>query len=74
MVGSGREFNEVQFNQKLNEIDGFILSDVTLFPNVPIYKIPVQNVIRWYDNNQLNSKAEVTRNKFLLRLANDIQF
>ena len=74
MVGSGRAFVKDEFNQKLREINGFILSDVTLFPDVPIYKIPVQNVIRWYDNRLLDNQAKVTRNKFLSNLANDIQF
>lgn len=71
-VGSGRKFNEIGFKQKLENISGFILSDIVLFPAVEVYVIPVENVIRWYDQNLLGSNAKVSRKKFLEQLSDDI--
>lgn len=32
MVGSGRAFEEDGFMEKLREIDGYVVSDITVFP------------------------------------------
>ncbi len=67
-VGSGRKFEEAGFLTKLKSIAGFILADVTLFPEVAIFKIPVEHVKRWYTQGDLNANAKVSRSIFYSRL------
>lgn len=73
-VGSGRTFDEAGFLGKCGEIDGYILSDITLFPKIPVFVIPKENVIRWYGENRLGRTAKVSRAKFYSDLRPDIRF
>ena len=73
-VGSGRSFDEAGFVDKLNSIKGYILSDITVFPAVEVYVVPVANVVRWHDQFRLGMNARVTRRKFLSELAPDIRY
>jgi len=72
-VGSGRIFSEQGFQEKLNEIKGFILSDIVEFPTVYVYVVPVENVLRWHRQYLLGANAKVSRKKFLIDLAPDIR-
>lgn len=72
-VGSGRKFDEDGFRYKLAGIKGFILSDIVEFPNVDVYVVPVDNVIRWHDRGELGANAKVSRVKFLAKMVPDIQ-
>ena len=36
MVGSGRKFDEGGLFKKLHEIEGYVISDVTKFPEIPV--------------------------------------
>ena len=60
-VGSGRSFNEPEFQEKLREIKGFILTDIAPFPDVNVYVVPVANVVRWYRLGLLGSSASISR-------------
>lgn len=73
-VGKGRYFEEHGFRAKLNAIEGFILADITKFPDVPVYVVPVENVIRWYDAGDIGKNAKVTRAKFCREHLKDIRF
>ena len=73
-VGSGRVFSEDGFIAKLEEIKGFILSDIVGFPVVEVFVVPVENVTRWYKSGRLGANARVSRNKFLNELQRDIRF
>lgn len=73
-VGSGRKFNEDGFQLKMSGIKGFILSDIVGFPEVDVYVVPVENVLRWHRERILGANAKVSRAKFLRDLASDIQF
>ena len=73
-VGSSRSYNEEGFQKKLYEIDGFILSDIMKFPDVEIFVVPVQNVLRWHERGLLGKNARVTRRKFLEELVLDVAF
>lgn len=73
-VGKGRAFDEDGFLAKLDEIEGFILSDITLFPNVPVYVVPVANVTRWYETDMIGQNAKVSRAKFLEVLLEDVRY
>lgn len=61
MVGSGRSFNEEGFLQKLNEINGYIVSDIELFPIVPYWIIPVDVVKDWWEKRKLGTTTKITR-------------
>ena len=73
-VGSGRHFNELGFQDKLRQIEGFILADIMVFPAVDLYVVPVANVLRWHQEKLLGKNARVTRSVFLGRLAPTIRF
>lgn len=73
-VGSGRSFNEDGFKSKLDGIRGFILSDIMTFPDVEVFVVPVENIIRWHSRGQLGKNARVSRAVFRRSLAPDIQF
>lgn len=64
-VGSGRRFDEVGFQAKLAGIKGFILADIESFPKVPVYVVPVANVLRWHSSKLLGANAKVSRARFL---------
>ncbi len=68
-VGSGRAFGEAGFLAKLANIKGFILSDIVGFPEVDIFVVPVEHVVRWYRGGMLGANARVSRRVFLDRLA-----
>lgn len=72
-VGIGRKFEEGGFRAKCAAIRGFILSDITKFPNIPVYVVPVENVIRWFDSRLLGSNAKVSRAAFFSKLHKDIR-
>lgn len=77
MVGSGRKFEEKGFLAKLDEIEGYILSDIESFPTVPVFKVAKSLVKTWYDEGKLGSSTKITRSKFLDELAptiNDAKF
>ena len=44
MVGSGRKFDEPGFLEKLDDIEGYIVSDISLFPSIPYWKITSEQV------------------------------
>ena len=73
-VGSGRRFNEEGFVAKMAEIEGFILSDISGFPIVDVFVVPVHNVLRWYRQGFLGSNARVSRKRFLEWLRRDIRY
>ena len=69
MVGSGRSFDEKGFLKKLDLIKGYIVSDITEFPKVPFWTIPVKNVRDWWNNGYLGVNSKVTRKSFLKLLS-----
>lgn len=73
-VGKGRVFEEKGFLEKLDDVRGFILSDITKFPDIPVYVIPVENIIRWYKGGQLGVNAKVSRRKFVEKFLDDIRY
>ena len=68
MVGSGRRFEERGFLEKLDEIEGYVVSDVTRFPEIPVWKLSVETVRRWYDNRELGAGTKVSRSRALALL------
>lgn len=61
MVGSGRSFKEPGFLAKLKEIEGYIVSDVESFPNVPFWILPKTTVENWYRGGKLGAGTKISR-------------
>ena len=72
MVGSGRRFDEAGFLRKLDEIEGYIVSDVELFPEVPVWVIAKEDVLDWWNTNQLGTGTKISRAKAHQLFAHDI--
>jgi hypothetical protein len=70
MVGSGRKFEEQGFLDKLSNIKGYILTDISQFPNVPVYKVSTDTVLRWYNDNDISNTARVSAKKLHKLLEN----
>ena len=65
MVGSGRKFEKSGFLEKLEEIAGYIVSDIQKFPTVPCWIIPVETVRKWWEEGKLGTTTKITRDKAL---------
>ncbi len=65
MVGSGRKFDEGGFLKKLDDIEGYIVSDIELFPEIPFWLIKRSVIYDWYRDNQLGSATKVSRQRIL---------
>lgn len=63
MVGSGRSFDEPGFLRKLDEIEGYIISDVELFPDVPVWVVSAEDVLSWWQGGLLGTNSKITRAK-----------
>lgn len=61
MVGSGRSFNEPGFLEKLDEIEGYIVSDIQSFPKIPYWILPGEAVKRWWNNRRLGTTTKISR-------------
>ena len=69
MVGSGRSFDEPGFLQKLDEIAGYVVSDIERFPNVPFWVIPIDYVREWWNLGKLGPASKISRIKTLKLLS-----
>jgi len=65
MVGSGRSFDEKGFLAKLRDIEGYIISDVESFPNIPFWIIPAAQVLKWWKSEILGTTTKISREKAL---------
>jgi hypothetical protein len=63
MVGSGRRFDEPGFLRKVEEIHGYIVSDVEMFPDVPVWIIPADAVLNWWRSGDLGMNSKISRDK-----------
>lgn len=61
MVGSGRAFDNAGFLAKLAEIEGYIISDVELFPNIPFWILPKAMVQQWWSAAKLGTTTKISR-------------
>lgn len=68
MVGSGRRFDERGFVDKLDEIEGYVLSDVTEFPRIPVWTVASSTVRQWHLSGSLGAGSRVSRSKALALL------
>lgn len=68
MVGSGRTFDVAGFKKKLDEIRGYILSDIECFPDAPFWILPVDHVRKWWGQGDLGTMTKISREKALALL------
>jgi hypothetical protein len=61
MVGSSRSFDEPGFLAKLKEIKGYILADITAFPDVPFWIVQSETVMEWWKNRSLGTSTKISR-------------
>ena len=65
MVGSGRKFDEFGFLEKLDDVEGYIVTDISEFPTMPYWIIRYELIKRWWDSGELGNNSKIPRNKFL---------
>jgi len=65
MVGSGRSFDKAGFLKKLKTIQGFIISDVESFSDIPFWIISSRVVRSWWDDGRLGLNSKVSRRSAL---------
>ena len=65
LVGSGRKFDEPGFLAKMDEIAGYVVSDIQRFPAVPYWIIPVEIVWEWWQQEELGKTTRISRDKAL---------
>ncbi len=70
MVGSSRCFEEKGFLDKLYSIEGYILCDITTFPNVPFWIISAETVEQWWRSGKLKKDSKIIRHKILTLIEN----
>lgn len=68
MVGSGRKFAEEGFVAKLDDIEGYICSDITMFPDIPVFMVPGDLVRELYLDGQLGPSTSISRANFYSRV------
>lgn len=68
MVGSGRRFELTGFMAKLSNLGGYICSDITLFPKVPVFVVPATLVRELYESNSLGPNTSISRSNFYARV------
>ncbi len=65
MVGSGRSFKKRGFLAKLDEIKGYIVSDIESFPDIPFWIITADQVREWWESSKLGTTTKISREKAL---------
>ena len=69
MVGKGRKFDEPGLLAKLDDIAGYIVSDIESFPDVPFWILPTETVRKWWSSGALGVNSSITRKKALALIA-----
>ena len=70
MVGSGRSFELKGFLNKIEDIKGYIISDIESFPEVRFWIISVEQVKQWWESKQLGTSTKISRQKALQLIEN----
>tara|TARA_B100000287_G_scaffold213527_1_gene201552 strand:+ start:548 stop:1021 length:474 start_codon:yes stop_codon:yes gene_type:complete len=65
MVGSGRKFQEGGFLDKLEDVEGYFVTDISRFPDMPYWIISSQMVLDWWKSGRLGKNSKISRASFL---------
>jgi hypothetical protein len=69
MVGSGRKFVETGFLRKVADVRGYLISDITRFPEVPWWEVPATVILDWWNSRRLGTTTKISRQKALSLLS-----
>ena len=61
----GARYRAAPARAKLEEIEGYVVSDVTLFPRIPVWRISGEKVLDWYERGKLGAGSKISRAKAL---------
>jgi hypothetical protein len=64
MVGSGRRFEESGFLTKLDDVAGYVCSDIMKFPCVPVFMVPWELIRKLYLARRLGAATRVSSAAF----------
>jgi hypothetical protein len=64
MVGSSRSFHEDGFIAKLDQISGYVCSDIMRFPDVPVWLVPGDLIRELYWAGELGSGTRISSARF----------
>jgi len=70
MVGSGRKFDKNGFMSKIKRIDGYIITDIVSFPDMPFWVIKKEIVLDWWKRKELGTTTKISRQKILKLIEN----
>ena len=65
MIGAGRYFDEEGFLNKLKEIKGYILADITKFPLVEYWSTTSDEIMDLYVNKRIHHTTKVGRQRVI---------
>ena len=68
MVGSGRKFDEFGFLEKLDDVEGYIVTDISEFPTMPYWIIRYDLVKEWWDSGELDKWRMIWMKRFKFKL------
>jgi hypothetical protein len=60
MVGSGRRFEEQGFISKLDDVAGYVCSDIMKFPWVPVFMVPSDLIRELYHAGRLGAGTRIS--------------
>ena len=69
-VGSGRQVTAELVEKKFSSVDAFVICDVSRFPRVQSWYVPVDTTISWLDKGVLGARGKMSAAKFR-RIAGD---
>lgn len=61
MRGSGRSFDRKRFEERLDQLNLFILVDTTSYPSSKFWVLDADVVHDWWDNGDMSASATVSR-------------
>ena len=64
MVGSGRKFDEAGFIEKINDIEGYVVTDISKFPTMPFWIISYDVVKDWWAEGTLGTTTKISYRNF----------
>jgi hypothetical protein len=65
MVVKGRQLEERGFLEKLQEVAGYVVSEIQRFPAVPYWRISADTVLTWWRQGDLGPASKISREQAL---------
>lgn len=71
MHGAGRKIDAERLGSRINSLSGFVFADVTFFPEVPYWCIPIMIVQKWMRAGDMGKNFTISSHSKMVRLLND---